>query len=58
MRNLRIRVVAVDIAAALKQVQDRLMSTAVAAKAKANAIAMIILMSITIMTNISLKLIA
>ena len=71
MRNLRIRVVAADIAAALKQVQDRLMSTAVAAKVKiianakniimntvkANAIAMNMLMSI-IMTNMLSKPIA
>ena len=53
MRSLRIRAVAADIAAALKQVQDRLMSTAVAAKAKANAIAMNMLMSITMMNMLS-----
>ena len=71
MRSLRIRVVAADIAVALKQVQDRLMSTAVAAKVKiianakniimntvkANAIAMNMLMSI-IMTNMLSKPIA
>ena len=56
MRSLRIRVVAEDIVVALKQVQDRLMSTAVAAKA--NAIAMNILVSITIMTSMLWKLIA
>ena len=55
MRSLHIRAVAADIAAALKQVQDRLMSTAVAAKV--NAIAMNMLMSI-IMTNMLSKPIA
>ena len=54
MRSLRIRVVAADIAAAVAKI----MIAAVVNTVKANAIAMNILTNITIMTNMSLKLIA